>query len=563
MSDKDFLTLRYFIFTMRSQTSQNLYKPSYRCVDNNNLIHSEYVYMRAPLSFTSSIVGSTPMLSKINLNTTCNKSGLNLPCIGYRGLNDLINQDNDILEEWISEIEKEINAKENDSRFQELKNNQEARNTFSYNPAYNKRFLDQVKRAFGNYESTKYTKHSFDGLNPKCQNIDLGSYEKKYQQYVNSISRQYDLSFKQADFSYFSDMGSFIFSDSGLDNEQLKRSRGLLQKIMQQITAIEMKTQVNKTKLSTLVSQYSVLKQIRKTVDKRIGAMQTRVDELNTKRGQLNNKIEDLHLEINRLKRSKLNVQKEMQEIVRDRDLSATRKSNEIRKLNNIKSDLDRENFALKKRIANLRNNKVAVEKENKKMQSELKNMKNELSSTETHLRKVSSKLNSLNVKVDENKIKEELLKDEDLSELKAKVDKIAKEQIKPSPKEKKSKSSEQLVSSSELIPIDDLEEPKPKRKRGRPRKSSQVSSRPRARKPRARKPRARKQRVDDLDLFEDDDTPRPRKRKRGRPRKKTIKIKVKRKRKSKSKRKRKKKEDDDDDDDDELEFNFSLRNLM
>lgn len=548
---KEQLILKHFIKNQRLHDPKNLYRPKHKCNDNKNFIHSDYVYMRDFQNMSSGSVGlDTTNMINIKNQESCNKMGLELPCITITELNNIINSDNALLKEWIKEIEEEINIKQNDQNYQVMKNDSTGNFSSKYNRNYNKNFLNSVRDAYQLYRTKKYHKDSFLGdpnIKLGCTypiNIDL--FTQKYKQEVGRMikSGNLDLEVKLEDLSYLPDMTSFIYKeDAQLDDQDLQQSRDLLKTIMQQITSIEMKSQINKTKIKTLVGQYGVLKKLRQNVSRHIGSMQRRIDNLNVIRGKNDDQIENMRYEIKRLKRSKDNLQREMRDIAHQNKLSASEKNKKIGQLKNVKNELEKENYKLKEGIATLKNNKSVLEDQNKKFQEDLKNAKSELSTTETQLKKISSKLDNLNV--DKAQIKEKDLSKEEIKDLDKDLPKLRT--VKPSKKTPELKSKSDLIYEDKPVVI-----PK-KRKRGRPRKTGPRKA-PVKRKKRVKK--TRKQKVDDLSLF-DDESPVVKPRRRGPRRSSKIKVKVKRR--SRKRKKTKKMQDDDE----ELIFKFSMRNFM
>ena len=547
------LKVLHFIKNMRMR--QKLYQPLSRCGDGKNYTHSDYVYMRAPYQYSSGMLGfgnSSSFIQDVKKTEICNKMGLELPCIGIKRLNEIIEMDNQLLEDWIEEIQSVIDNRKGDDKYQAMKENSAINFNSQYNKDYTSSFRNDVQKALANYKGLTYKKESFQhrGDVPlRCdKNISLESYNAKYHQLLEQYSNNKDLGYKNPDYSYFPDVTSYIYSESApLDNAQLQESRDLLKKILQQISSIEMKSQMNKTKIKTLVGQYGVLKKIRQSVDRRISAFQQRVDNLNQIRGKNEQEIEDLQSQIRRLKMSKENLKKEIKDIVRQSDISGREKTRKLNELNTVKAELEDENYKLKQGVSRLKNNRQMIERQNKKFQNDLKNAKSELTLTDTQLKKISSKLNTLNIDADKQKIDEkELLTPEELKTLNADFAPLPSlRSYKKSVAKKLSPKEKELEGDTKFIDLDETPTP-PKRKRGRPRKSKGTKPK------RKRKPRS----VTVDDLF-DDDTPSVRpKRKRGRPKK--IKVKVSKRKKGKKGRKKKK-----DDDDDELIFNFSLRNFM
>lgn len=543
MSNREDLKLLHFILNMRLKDRRNLYVPKSRCGDGN-FIHSDYVYMRANLDFSGSLLSALRISSSDNLRIklkdieTCNNLNMDLPCIKIERLNELIKEDNQILREWSNIIDEEIQAKEQDKEYQKFKQNVNANYNFKYNRDYTRSFYNTILDAISFYSGTKYSKNSFNHLPISCnKRVTLSIYEDKYKSIVNQITRGKDLGHKEPDLSYFPDVTSFIYTDDvGIDNAELQSSRELLQKILQQISSIEMKSRLNKTKIKTLIGQYGMLKQIRKRVDKHIGLMQKRIDDLNTIRGKNDAEMENLQSKIRRLQMSKKNLQQEIKDIMRRNELSSVEKSEKISKLNNVKTELEEQNTRLKREVVKLRNNKQIIEDQNKKFQNELQKAKKELSATESNLKNISTKLNTLNIDADKPKIDDQLL--EPMEEQK---DLEALPELKPYKKSKSKKVKQGR--KKKLEESEELDVPKKLKRKRKPK---------------------RQERVEQLDLFPDEEEeevqqPSAPKRKRGRPRKSTnkskkIKVKVK-------KRKRKSKKEKEEDD--ELVFNFSLRNFM
>ena len=550
---KDIL-LKLFIMEKRlTQSPNELYQPKFVC-ERDNFIHSEYVYMRHLMDLERDDV----IIQNYSVNNCTNQKNLDLPCIKLKELNEIIEDDTKILKEWL--LEKENNLKQLEETFD--------KNKLYQSQQYKelKTLINQLKTAIQKYDNFLFTKESirYGNLNQKCMSIPFTIYFTKFTNQINQILRRYGskiIYYNPPESGLFGDIASYFYSDDiqGFTSEELTKSKEMLTKIMQQITSIEMKTQVNKTKLATLVQQYAVLKKIRKTVDTRIGLMQKRIDQLNQKRAEANSQIEDLKLEIQRLKNSRENIQREINEIKRQNELSHQDKNRKIRELENIKRDLERENFELKKKVAQTITAKNAIEQENMKMQTRLKEQKQELSSTEKQLNMISKKLNVLDTKVKNNEVKSELLKDTELEEYKNNINELMNDtelqttsEFIPLSKKSKSKKSKSKKTKSkskprleDILENDDLNDSPPKLK----------SKTRKPRKPRKSK-KSRSEKVDNLLLFDEEvKEEKPKRKRRSKKSNKEISVRVKRK-------PRKKKENKDEDDDDFI-FNFSLRNLM
>ena len=607
----DNLKLLHFIKYNREQDIKKnkdkpkLYKPKERCGDGMNYINSDYVYMRSRLNLSSGIFGigsDSANIIETNDYETCNKTGLDIPCIGLKKINDIIKDDNTLLEGWIKEIKTELDNKVSDTNYQE--SSDKSNYNTQYNKDYTPEFLTEVQNVLGAYKF-EYKKESFYDVPNGCNvPIRMSKFAEQYETEINKIIKdgKLDIAQKFADLNFLPDLGSYGYDESApLDNAELQEGKDLLKTIIQQISSIEMKSQMNKTKIKTLIGQYGILKKIRQSVNKRVGAMQRRIDDLNRIRGQNDQEIEDLQSKIRRLRMSRDNLKREIQDVVRQSDITAAEKNRRVNQLNNAKNDLDNENYKLKQDISRLKNNKHMIEQKNTEFQKDLEKAKSELGNAEDELKTVSKKLNKMNIDAEKQKINEkELLSKSELKEI--------KKDFEPLPSAKSIR--EELPSKSELV-YDDEESPvlrRKKRRPGRPRKSAKrksakrksssrgtsvrVSVRRKSRK--KRKPRTRASRVDDLSLFEDDTPsikpkPKPKPRKKRKPRSRasrvdslslfddeesmSVKPKPKRKRKSRKKsskikvkvkrRRRRKKDDEDDDDDEEIFFNFSLRNLM
>lgn len=543
---KDDLLLKHFILEMRSRKSRDLYYPKYRC-DNDNYIHSDYVYMRSFLNKDADLIVESHTIQ------SCNSQGYDLPCIKLPQLNHIIYEDNEMLEEWIEEIQDEIDSKKSNEKYQEMKKNPVALAAFGYNRDYNESFLDKVKNAYASYKGLKYNKDNFSRLSQNCVNINYPSFFYQYKKIINTIGNKRDLGYRSAEYD-FSALTDFAYGNSAaISNQQLKKSRDMLQRIIRQITSIEMKTQINKTKLTTLVQQYGVLKQIKNNFDNRISMMQNRITELNRKRSEADAKMEDLRSQIRRLKRSKENLEREIVEIKRENNLNSLERKQKIKELMNVRRDLEEENFNLKKKMAQVNLMKKSIEEENKKMQKKLKEQKTEATKTEKQLSAISNKLETLDAKVEKNKPDAKLLQTDELSVFKTNMEDLLKENEQ---KLKQTKSSKKLKSNSSFIPIDDEdfdldESPSPVIKRSRVKRS----------RGRPKKKRGRPKKTKDLDLEFEEEKPKrktrkPRKKRSKRLKNKDITVRVKR------KRGRKKKVAKDEDEDDFI-FNFSLRNMM
>lgn len=479
---EDLMKLRYFILHMRLKHKAHLYKPKQRCIDGGNYLHSDYVYMRYQKSLGSSFYSHfSPRSIEHTVETEhCGKI-VTIPCIKLVQLNNIIKEDTNMLQDWKMLVKNVIDTKKTDLKYQESLKTPSLSSTRNnkYNLDYTPQLLEGIEEAIRIYKARKYTRDELNGLlSSNCTiQLDTGKYEKDYQTIVSRLVSGKNLEFQEPDFSYISDVTSFFYSEEPnlpSDNASLMKGRNILRKIMGQIAAIEMKTQLNKTKIATLIGQYGVLKKIRQTVDKRINGMQKRMMVLSEIRAKNDAEISNLQSEIGKLKRIQQNLKLEMQEIIKEKDLSVVEKNKRINELNNAKKDLSQENFELKKNIGILKNNKMRIEEQNREFQKDLKNAKKELNSTESQLTNISSKLTNLHINVDKSGLKNiEALSTEELENLDKDFEEL--------PKLREYKNKKSIFSK--------FKKPSPSKS-----KKSKKPSKP------------RKERVDDLLLFDDDD---------------------------------------------------------
>ena len=534
-TQKDLL-LFYFIMFMRKNKKQDLYKPVSKC-KNESFIHSEYIYMR----YMYNINVKSGLIVELH-GENKNNIGYDLPLISLTGLNNIIKSDNIVLLKWKERIQSIISKKERDPMYKKAIEDKNKSLLKMLDGKYNKDFtpnlINEIKDALNFYyagnKHFKYNNESFASLPLNCPIVNLSSYIQKRENIMRQIQGKRNLSFIEAESEKLIDLSSSLFSVDDLSSTELKNSRNLIQKIMEQITEIDMKTKINKTKLGSLVSQYGVLKQIRRSVDLRIGAMQKRIDNMHQIRMEKENKIQDLQIEKQRLQKSIQNLRKEIQDIRQQHEISNSEKSKKITELTNAKHAMEEEKFKFQEKISKLKSDKNMIDKENKKMKQELEKQKIELKKTETSLQSISGKLSSIDKKVLDNRVQDkDLMRKDEFEMFKTNIDKLLSEEKKP-------------VSS--VPKLKDLLGLKKSVLESKPRKSRK------SRKSRKPKP---------LDIEEEEIKP---KRKRGRP-KKSTKSKKSKKKKSKQisvrvnskKMKRKKRKNNDGD----LIFNFSLRNLM
>lgn len=546
MSQYNLHILKQYILDERLNNS-NLYKPLGKCYNDGNIeiIHSNYVYKRLNLGEVPDTNDNID-LNLVNLPQCSNDS--NLICISVNDLNNLIQEDNDILQNWLYDVEEYLRQFLQKDEIIKLSDDDKKRLD------YFKNLKNQLGKSLQN-KNKKYSIEEIRNLPDNCnifKNLDFNIIR---QQFITDFEK---LEGKVRNYHQMVpiDFGFFSAIDSGITSQELQESRNLLQKIINQITTIEMKTQINKTKLGTLVQQYGALKQLRQNFDKRIIQMQKQIDTLNVKRMELTDKIDDLQLELRSVKKNKENLKKEIVNIKKDNELASEERREKIRKLTNVQVDLEKNNFELKKRMANLISQKDNVENQNKQLQTKLLQQKEDLQKTENNLQKISQKLDTLNVKVSENTINEKLLEPEELNKFQQKMAKMLKES------EKSEITPEIQESTDDDMPII-LETPV----RKTPVRKTKTQLAKKTNKPRIKKTKKqRNNRVDNLILFgeEEKEIPKPKRRgrkkttkSRSKKRSKEIKVKVKKSRIKKSKRKKK------DDEDEELIFNFSLRNLM
>ena len=494
---------------------RKLYKPLSRCGDNasSNLYHNEYVYKRESYDLHTGLTGGIDTSEVLSLadNEPCvvSSSGIVLPCIKLWRLNDIIKEDQQLLIALKEDAENQITMRNEQMKGQPKEIAKLKVSTF--NSKYTKDFLSQLEEVISHYANLQFTKGDIMALPIECKkSIHLGSYHTKFLQDIAKETKGHQYQEPIIGSTLYDDISSFMYPTQMPDNQELRKGRDLLQQIMQQIVSIEMKTQMNKTKINTLVSQYTVLRRIRQTIDKRINGMQKRINDLNEMKQQRENKIEDLQSKIRSLERSKENLKREIKEIIQENDLRASEKNRKISELNKVKASLERQNMEYKRQIMMLKQNRQIIEEQNRRFQKDLKEAKAELKETEKVLGTISGKLDGLNVKVDKNKtnldeiavekIEDLQLKDEltPMPSLKDDIKKLEKT-LKPKktrkPRKSRKTSPKELESESSFILPESPEEPaqKPKRARKPRRKAVNPVQQPKRRRGRPKGSRSRR----------------------------------------------------------------------